>query len=142
MKKIFEERYLKDERIKWIFNGIEEALKRKADTFEVRICVSNYFVNGPLRRWDFVIEDEIKDYFTKKWLFNKRIYDKSKSGFDVLEYFHDFIIFQREIDGVLEQILLNSNSIKRVLDELLKYSYEAKLIKTNKWVHAISISLK
>lgn len=141
LKKIFEERYLKEERMKWIFKGIEEALRRKEDAFEVRICVSCFFMNGPLGMWDFAFEDEIKDYFTKRWFFKLRFYDKKKSSFEVLEYFQDFITFQRDVDGLLEQILLDSNSIKRVLNELHQYSYKAKLVKTNKWVYTISISL-
>jgi hypothetical protein len=147
LKKIFEERYLEDDRTNLIFKGIGEALNKKKDSFIARICISSYFSNGglsgplPLRTWDFVLDDESKDYFTKRWFLNKRIYNKKKPGYEVLEYLQDLVRFNRSVDDVLEQIITDSNSIKQVLHELHKNSYEAKVIKLNEWVYGISVSL-
>lgn len=142
LKTIFEERYLGEDRTSWIFKGIEEALKKKNDLFQARICMSRYFqTEGALRMWEFNLDEETKDFFTKKWFFNKRVYNKNKPGFEVLEYIHDLVIFNREVDGVLEKVLSNSSSINKVLRELEQYSYEAELVKINKWVYAISVKL-
>ncbi|MGG3278981.1 hypothetical protein [Paenibacillus solani] len=147
LKKIFEERYLEEDRINLIFKGIKEALNKKKDNFIARICISSYFSNGglsgpwPLRTWDFVFDEEIKDYYTKRWFLNKRIYNKKKTGYEVLEYHQDLVRFNRSVDDVLERIITDSSSVKQVLNELQKNSFTAKVIKMDEWVYAISVSL-
>ncbi|MEK4108587.1 hypothetical protein NST28_31415 [Paenibacillus sp. FSL R10-2791] len=144
LKRIFEERYLMEERIQWIFKGIQKAMQEKKDTFEARICVSEHFVNGiePLRIWDFVMEDETMEFFTKRWFLNKRIYDKKKDGFEIFDFLQEILRFERSVEGLLEELLMNSNSMEKVLNELHQNSFEAKIIKKDKWEYAISVTLE